>query len=248
MNYELSNRRFSNNVIERIGYYVYFLEDPRDKTVFYVGKGKGNRVFSHASGRLVKYEESDKIQVINEIIESGNQVQYFILRHGLNEEQAYEIEAALIDFISIKGKLTNIHSGHHSSDRGLMNVDQIEQIYGLEELEEIDDSVIIININKLYKGNMTAQELYDATRSAWRIDKRRHSKIQYALSVYRRAVLEVYQIDKDSWSSIKVEKGKRWEFTAKVAKPDIRNKYKNRFLNEKFAPKGARNPIRYQNC
>ena len=39
---------FSPEVIEQLQYYVYRLIDPRDGQTFYVGKGKGNRVFAHA--------------------------------------------------------------------------------------------------------------------------------------------------------------------------------------------------------
>ena len=38
---------FSSEVIRKIGYYVYLLTDPITNEIFYVGKGKGNRVFSH---------------------------------------------------------------------------------------------------------------------------------------------------------------------------------------------------------
>lgn len=38
---------FSQSVIEKLKYYVYLLQDPRDNSVFYVGKGVGNRVFQH---------------------------------------------------------------------------------------------------------------------------------------------------------------------------------------------------------
>lgn len=34
-------------VAEQLGWYVYLLRDPRDAEVFYVGKGRGNRVFAH---------------------------------------------------------------------------------------------------------------------------------------------------------------------------------------------------------
>ena len=40
-------KEYSKKVQEAIGYYVYVLVDPRTKQVFYVGKGKGNRVFDH---------------------------------------------------------------------------------------------------------------------------------------------------------------------------------------------------------
>ncbi|MDE0115866.1 MAG: hypothetical protein OXT07_04530 [bacterium] len=32
--------------IENLQHYVYFFQDPRDGTIFYVGKGKGNRFLS----------------------------------------------------------------------------------------------------------------------------------------------------------------------------------------------------------
>ncbi|AHI27618.1 hypothetical protein H845_3717 (plasmid) [Komagataeibacter xylinus E25] len=47
---------FSDDVSEQIGYYVYRLVDPRNGETFYVGKGKGNRVFQHAVGARVEKE------------------------------------------------------------------------------------------------------------------------------------------------------------------------------------------------
>jgi hypothetical protein len=34
-------------VEEKLGFYVYLLVDPRDGSVFYVGKGTGGRCFAH---------------------------------------------------------------------------------------------------------------------------------------------------------------------------------------------------------
>ena len=41
--------KFSVTTIEKIGYYVYRLIDPRNGETFYVGKGKNNRVFDHVA-------------------------------------------------------------------------------------------------------------------------------------------------------------------------------------------------------
>ncbi len=38
---------FTKKVCEQLGYYVYLYIDPRDESVFYVGKGRSNRCFSH---------------------------------------------------------------------------------------------------------------------------------------------------------------------------------------------------------
>ncbi len=43
----MSHREFSPKVIEKIGDYVYRQIDPRGSTIFYAGKGQGNRAFYH---------------------------------------------------------------------------------------------------------------------------------------------------------------------------------------------------------
>ena len=45
----MSNKEFNAYIQEKLGWYVYCLRDPRDKKIFYIGKGKGNRVFAHAN-------------------------------------------------------------------------------------------------------------------------------------------------------------------------------------------------------
>lgn len=43
---------FTQKVIEELQSYVYALVDPRNDHIFYIGKGKGNRVFQHAENAL----------------------------------------------------------------------------------------------------------------------------------------------------------------------------------------------------
>ena len=51
--------KFAPEVIERLKWYVYRLVDPRSGETFYVGKGKGNRVFQHAKGALSASDNED---------------------------------------------------------------------------------------------------------------------------------------------------------------------------------------------
>ena len=102
---------FSQSVIEKLGYYVYILIDPRSNETFYIGKGQGNRIFSHLQCAIKFPNESDKIKTIKEIMNAGYRVQHYILRHGLTENVALEIESAIIDFVGL-ANLTNQLSGH----------------------------------------------------------------------------------------------------------------------------------------
>lgn len=43
---------FSSEVIDKLKTYVDRLIDPRNGETFYVGKGKGNRVFAHVRAEL----------------------------------------------------------------------------------------------------------------------------------------------------------------------------------------------------
>ncbi|MBQ5524797.1 MAG: GIY-YIG nuclease family protein, partial [Paludibacteraceae bacterium] len=56
----MSIQSFSPDVQAKIGYYVYRLIDPRDYSTFYVGKGKGNRVFEHAKAAIKFSKNSDE--------------------------------------------------------------------------------------------------------------------------------------------------------------------------------------------
>jgi uncharacterized protein len=91
---------FKKEVAEALKFYVYRLIDPRNGETFYIGKGKGNRVFDHARGEPAAGEDEldDKLQRIREIRVDGFEVAHVIHRHGLaTETMTFEVEAALID-------------------------------------------------------------------------------------------------------------------------------------------------------
>lgn len=107
-------------------YYVYLLKDPRDEEVFYVGKGKGNRVDDHfkelkryiearAQKRYVPFPNTDKLSRMKAIQEAGHKVIAEKISDGLNEEAAFWLEEILIERIGRKflgnGPLLNLEPG-----------------------------------------------------------------------------------------------------------------------------------------
>ena len=228
-------KKFSNAVCERIGNYVYALKDPRTQNFFYIGKGKGCRIFHHLVGAIKNPIKSDKLDTIREIVKEGKEVEHFILRHRLTEERALEIESACIDLLGLD-LLTNEVKGHDAWECGLKTTDEIVQYYDAKVVT-IREPAIIININKRYKRFMKPNDLYQVTRFSWVVGPKRN-KARYAIASYRGLVREVYQIN--DWKKA----GSRWEFIGHIADPTVRNKYINQSL-KKYIKLGAQNPIRY---
>ena len=244
-------KNFSHNTKEELKYYVYVYSDPDTKKPFYVGKGKGNRVFQH----LDDQSENDKVHKINEIHARGKEPIIEILAHGLDNETALKVEAAAIDLIGIKN-LTNCQRGHKSSTHGKIEVSLLDARYSHEKLKEenIEDNIILIRINKRYRNDMSSQELYDATRGYWRLNVENSKKAKYALSVYEGMVLEVYEVAEwlpalstfmDRLDKPNLEKMKgRYEFVGRIAEDNIRKQYIDKSVKECF-PQGDSNPIKY---
>ena len=233
---------FSQAVIENLQYYVYFLLDPRGDNVFYIGKGIGNRVFNHMEGAIEDRIESEKLDTIRDIINSGYIVKHYILRHGLTEKAAFEVEAALIDFVGVSN-LSNLQGGHYSSDYGLKTAGEIISMYEAEELST-SEPLILVNINKRYDRTMTSLELYNATKEAWVVGSRRLNA-EYAIATYRGLTREVYKIDR--WYPIERNEKIRWGFNGGIANTNIREKLIYKSIKTLFKT-GSANPIRYLNC
>lgn len=236
-------KKFPKEIKDNIKYYVYLYIDPDTDEIFYVGKGQGDRVFSH----LNDTNESEKTQKIKEIQGKGKQPKIEILIHGLGEEEAARVEASVIDLIGID-KLTNKVHGWRSSLYGRLTVEQLVQRYKNEKAE-IEEPSILIRINRNFFYGMTPAELYDATRGSWLIGENRE-KAKFAFAVYGGVVQEVYTIlscyKAGQTFSTRDNTGvdNRWEFIGNVAPDEIREKYINKSVEHYFKP-GAQSPFIY---
>ena len=72
-------KNFPRDVSDQLRTYVYRLIDPRNGETFYVGKGKGDRVFAHirAEANLKGDELDNKMARIREISLAGLEVGHF---------------------------------------------------------------------------------------------------------------------------------------------------------------------------
>lgn len=238
-------QEFPVSVIEKLGYYVYFLIDPETQQVFYIGKGIGNRVFAHVAGAISNATAGEKLERIRMIHAKGLAVEHVIHRHGLTEKEAFEVEAALIDYVGIEALTNQVH-GFNSDDRGRMSVSDIIEKYAAPEII-IHEPAILITVNRLYRKGMNPNEIYEITRGDWVIGPRREKAI-YAFTVYNGIVREVYEIEK--WGSVvnpdpALKTSNRWRFEGKIAS-ELQHYIGGSTAH--YVTLGAQNPIRYINC
>ncbi|MDC7227907.1 MAG: hypothetical protein PQJ61_14165 [Spirochaetales bacterium] len=237
---------FPPEVIDKLKYYVYRLIDPRNGETFYVGKGRGNRVFQHMRGALGDEESdelSDKLQIIREILSAGLDVIHVIHRHGMDEKMAFEVEAALID--AYPG-ISNIAGGTGSNDFGPMNALEIIDRYAAEEAV-FCHKCLMITVNRSF----SERGIYDATRFAWKISKTKVKSVELVLSVIQGMIVEVFKpavwldATKDNFPEIQINSPGRIGFTGEVAEDAIRDLYIRKRIPDSYRKRGAVNPVKY---
>lgn len=226
-------------------FYVYCLVDPRNNLPFYIGKGKGNRIFAHkqaalcskSEGKLFESTESEailKIKTIRDILDSGIDVKGYILSYGLTQEEAFASENALINYAKlIQGiPLTNLVSGHGTN---AMSVEEIEDRFGYRpmSLDEIATNELILAVKvrdafKLSKDESKEYPIDDTYRDItnlksrtlgnWIIGKDKIHRIRYVIAVNTgadNAVVAAYEVSGD-YSESKKELTGRTRYSFKA--------------------------------
>jgi uncharacterized protein len=118
------------------------------------------------------------------------------------------------------------------------------------------DKVLLIRINKEYRNSISKENLYEATRGIWRVNRQRADNVEYAFAVFKGIVKEVYKVNQ--WHKAgtleylhrdisSFANSERWEFEGEIADENLRSKYIGKSVQNYLKP-GNQNPIKYENC
>lgn len=248
----MNKMEFSPEVIKKLKYYVYKLIDPRNGQVFYVGKGKGNRIFEHVNcwngyvdeeiiglkdEEIRDIKKNRKMAIISNIKSVGLEVIYVIHRHGMDEKTAFEVEAALID--AYPG-LSNVQGGIGSNDYGPMSCEQIVKLYDCPVINNFkeDDKLALIKIRQI-SIDWNDGNVYETVRKWWKIGERRNEVKQVA-AVLDGIIIKVFQVTPNSW--LKAEDSNRYSFEGIEIKE---SPYLNKRIPDEYRKKGAASPVLY---
>lgn len=240
-----NSQAFTPEVAGKLKTYVYRLIDPRNGETFYVGKGKGNRVFDHIRAEREKLdgdEIDNKLKRIREIILAGFEVAHVIHRHGMDDATAFEVEAALIDAYP---SLTNAANGAGSNDRGAIHAKEIMAAY-YSPAAGFDHRAVLITVNRM----AMVTSLYEATRYAWKMSMTKAREAEVVLAVIQGLIKGVFiphrwlEATSDNFPGREPVPG-RIGFEGEEAPPDIVNQYVGKRVPDEYRKRGAANPIRY---
>lgn len=241
----MKDNRFSPEVIEQLRYYVYRLIDPRNGETFYVGKGKGNRVFHHINleKEFEGDEIEDKLKRIRQINISGFEVAHVIHRHGMDEETAFQVESALLD--AYPG-LTNLADGKGSGDFGTAHALEIIARYSAEEAIFHHKAIIIAH----NRSDLESKTVYEAVRYAWKMNIFKAREAEVVLASFQGIIKGVFIPHKWMQATIsnfpdKEDRPDRIGFEGKEAPLEIRNQYLNKRIPDELRKRGSANPVRY---
>ncbi|MBW3538996.1 MAG: hypothetical protein KY476_01885 [Planctomycetes bacterium] len=235
---------FPPEVARKLKTYVYRLIDPRNGETFYVGRGNGNRVFSHIrdEANLEGDDLDNKIKRIREIRLAGFEVAHVIHRHGMDEKTASVVEAALID--AYPG-LTNIAGGAGSSDFGAMHALEIISRYSAPPAV-FRNKALLINVNR----SAAETSLYEATRYAWKLKKSKAEQSEVVLATRQGLIVGAFTPLR--WLAATAENfpGRepvpgRYGFEGIDAPHEVKERYIGKRVPDSYRRPGAANPIKY---
>jgi hypothetical protein len=237
---------FPPEVADKLKTYVYRLIDPRNGETFYVGKGKGNRVFAHirAEQKLEGDELSNKLKRIREIRVAGFEVAHVIHRYGMDDKTAFEVEASLID--AYPG-LTSPVGGVGSNDYGAMHAKEIVRRYCAEPaVFPPGFKALLISVNR----SATETSLYEATRYAWKISKSKAKQAEVILATRQGLIVGAF-IARDWLEATAANFPGREDalgrlgFIGEEAPAAPRELYVGKRVPDEYRKPGAANPIKY---
>lgn len=233
---------FTSEVAEKLETYVYRLIDPRNGETFYVGKGRGNRVFAHIREQVEEDDPSNKLRRIRDIHLAGFEVAHVVHRHGMDDRTAFEVEAALLD--AYPG-LTNMASGLGNADFGAMHAMEIVRRYAAEPAV-FQHKALLISVNR----SAADASLYEATRYAWKVSLSKVEQAEVILSTRQGLIVGAFVASQWLEATSENFPGRepvpgRFGFVGTQAPEVIRSLYVGRQVPDAYRKPGSANPVRY---
>ncbi|MFI6430358.1 GIY-YIG nuclease family protein [Rhodococcus oryzae] len=230
-------------VAEQLGVYVYALLDPRNRSVFYVGSGRGNRVFGHVwaaleeteSRQLLEGQETDHTEVttasirrIRNIYDAGHEVEHYIVQHQItaadDDRAADGVRMALAGVLGLLEQetetpgLTNLAG--ETLELAAAPVDDLVLQYAAEPVPDLPTPCFLVEVKGAAKRGATQDEIYAMARQSWAAGNAVRETVNIPVIVFADNIVRaVYRAE--SWAMApRTTDTTLWRFTG-AADPEL---------------------------
>ncbi len=163
-----------------------------------------------------------------------------IHRHGMSEEEAKAVEAALID--AYPG-LTNIMPGDRSNDYGPANANELAKRYEAKEIEfDPNHKILVIKIK--WSTIEEKGSVYEAVRSSWKVGLARAKRAEYVLAIVDGICKGIFI--PDDWHA--TDEKDRYEFEGEEVTGKFSKMYLDKRIPDRMRKKGMASPFLYVRC
>lgn len=235
----------SPRVVENLGLYVYALRDPRNQSIFYVGVGRGNKIYSHdwdalgEAGTLdsesVGEPDRDEarrawIQRIRDIYAAGHSVDHIVLRHRIENAhdataEAREAVHVVTDALRLLERgtgnpiLTNLAGEPVDLERRAMSVEELAVQYSASPAPQLPVPGALVRVPAAAHRSLSAEDLYEAARGPWPAGAAARNVPDLPVIVFADNIVRaVYRVR--SWNQVGANADQLFRFTGE-ADPEL---------------------------
>lgn len=199
--------------MEKKTYYVYYLIDPRDNTVFYIGKGKNQRMYVHEqyvrenrNPHKVNKKLYNKIKTIHK---NHYKVKYKKVFKTNDEQEAYKTEEEHQRKFGLENLCNIAYGGIPPSWKGKKHSEEarkkiseskkgksMEEIYGIDESKELKERWSKTRKEKLKSGEIIPWNKGLTKETSERVRKNVEHTLYFYNSRKNKTYEEMYGIEK----------------------------------------------------
>ncbi|WP_239344011.1 hypothetical protein [Ruegeria sp. Ofav3-42] len=154
-------------------------------------------------------EQEHKLSTIQAIQNAGQEVEVFIVSHGMTDDESFALEAALIPLVGD----TNAVAGH--GDRLMwLKKNQVEELYDKpierSDVELLRGNILFVSLNQqdtnaLVKAGAEEQLAY-VTLGDWNLGEPRSRLVDCLIGVKHGLIISIFKIEKTSEGVAKFER------------------------------------------
>ncbi|MFZ2174812.1 MAG: GIY-YIG nuclease family protein [Rhodococcus sp. (in: high G+C Gram-positive bacteria)] len=239
---------FSKRVGEALGTYVYVLLDPRNRSIFYVGTGRGNRVYGHVWEALAENEhrqmledpETDGAEVraatisrIREIYDSGLEVEHYVIAHRIADTDtvAEALGNGVVGALGLLdgADLTNLAGG--PGEHRAVLVDDLVLQYSAEPVPGLPTPCVVLEVPRAAERDTAPEEIYELARGPWTAGAAVRNTADIPVIVFADNIVRA-AFRARSWSTVARPGGEAlWRFTG-----DVDPELESQFVNKRITP------------